>query len=156
MQIDPDILAVQPFLSGMCRPHLELLAQSSMLAQFRTDETIISEGAIANRFYLILEGRVDVEAPRQDGEALTIQTLVKGDVLGWSWLFPPYNWLFSARAVVPTKAIFFYATPLRELCEKNPDLGYELMKRVSEIAVKRLQATRHQLVDHTRKLPVPL
>jgi CRP-like cAMP-binding protein len=68
-------------------------------------------------------------------------------VLGWSWLFPPYLWRFDARAATPTKAIFFYGTRLRELCEENHDLGYELMKRVSDIVIKRLQAARRELVE---------
>jgi hypothetical protein len=77
-------------------------------------------------------------------------------VLGWSWLFPPYLWHFDARAVTPPKAIFFYGTRLRELCEENHDLGYELMKRVSEIVIRRLQATRRELVEHDKNLLLPM
>jgi CRP-like cAMP-binding protein len=79
-----------------------------------------------------------------------------GDVLGWSWLFPPYLWHFDARAATPTTAIFFYGTRLRELCDENHDLGYELMKRVSEIVIKRLQATRRELVEHDKNLLLPV
>ena len=67
-------------------------------------------------------------------------------MLGWSWLFPPYYWHFDARAVEDTEAVFIYGTPLREECESDPELGYEILKRVALVMMKRLQATRRQLV----------
>jgi CRP/FNR family transcriptional regulator, cyclic AMP receptor protein len=156
MQVNVASLEAQPFLRGMTERQLELLANESMPAEFRTDEVIISEGAPANRFYLILEGRVELEAPVLEGEAIHIQTLGAGDVLGWSWLFPPYYWHFNARASTPVKAIFFYGTRLRELCEENHDFGYALMLRVSEIVIKRLQATRLQLLEKSKTLLTPI
>jgi CRP-like cAMP-binding protein len=149
------ILEVQPFLKGMTTPQLELLAKDSLPAEFRADEKILNEGGAANRFYLILEGRVDVESPVQGDEAVHIQTLGPGDLLGWSWLFPPYYWHFDARAVTPAKAICFYGTHMREVCEADHDLGYEFMKRVSEIVIKRLQAVRRELVRHDTNLHTP-
>ncbi|MES1180623.1 MAG: cyclic nucleotide-binding domain-containing protein [Verrucomicrobiota bacterium] len=156
MKITTTSLAEQPFLKGMSKQQLELLADNSMLAEFKADERIIYEGGPANRFYLILQGRVDLESSSSDGGTTHIQTLGAGDVLGWSWLYPPYLWHFDARVVTPTKAIFFYGTRLRELCEENHDLGYELMKRVSEILIRRLQATRRELVAHEKNLLLPV
>jgi CRP-like cAMP-binding protein len=156
MKITTAILEAQPFLRGMTERQLELLAEESMSAEFKTDERILYEGGPANRFYLILEGRVELESPLLGGEAVHLQTLGKGDVLGWSWLFPPYLWHFDARAVTPTKAIFFYGTRLREMCEENHDFGYELMKRVSDIVIKRLQAARLELVGEKKNLLLPL
>ena len=156
MKINTSILEAQPFFRGMNARQLELLAENSMIAEFKADERILCENGPANRFYLILEGRVEVESPMLGGEAIHLQTLGAGDVLGWSWLFPPYLWRFDARAVNPTKAIFFYGTRLRELCEENHDLGYELMKRVSEIFIKRLQAARRELVEANKNLLLPL
>ena len=123
-----------------------------MWAEFRASEKVLSEGGIANRFYLILEGRVELESPVSNHEAVHIQTLGAGDVLGWSWLFPPYYWNFDARALTPTKAIFFYGTHLHELCEENHDLGYELMKRVSEVVRQRLHAMRRERVEPEKNL----
>jgi CRP-like cAMP-binding protein len=69
-----------------------------------------------------------------------------GDLLGWSWMFPPYTWQFTARAIEPTTAIFFYGTILRECCEKNDSLGYDILKRMSAVMLKRLQAARKQML----------
>ena len=123
-----------------------------MFTEFKEGDLILNEGDPANRFYLILDGRVELESRELGTGSVQIQTLGKGDVLGWSWLFPPYYWHFDARAVVSTKAIFFYGTRLRELCGDNHDLGYELMMRVSEIIIKRLQAARRELARHKRMM----
>jgi CRP/FNR family cyclic AMP-dependent transcriptional regulator len=150
MRINTSKLEEQPFLRGMSTRQLELLVENSMLAEFKAGEKILSEGDSANRFYLILEGFVELESRDLEGENIRIQTIGTGDVLGWSWLFPPYYWHLDARAATPVKTIFFYATRLRELCEENHDFGYELMLRVSEIIIKRLQATRRELAEHKR------
>ena len=140
-------IAEHPFLKGFTSRNLQILADSAMHVEFETGQIIFQEGDLANRFYLIESGKVALETPKKDEEPKLIQTIGAGDVLGWSWLFPPYYWHFDARAVEPTKAIFFYGTRLREQCEQDHDLGYELMKRMSEVVIKRLQATRKMLLE---------
>ena len=141
------LLAEHPFLKGLKPQHLKILTKVAMPTQFKADELIFREGEIANRFYLIQSGRVAIEASRTDDGAAVVQVIGDGDVLGWSWLFSPYYWHFDARALAPTKAIFLYGTRLREECEKNHDLGYELMKRIAHVMIQRLQATRKQLLE---------
>jgi len=157
MQINPDLLAAQPFLKGLSAKQLELLAENAMPAEFKTDELIFKEGSPANRFYILLGGEVTLESPcpKCDDERGTvlIETVGAGSVLGWSWLFPPYYSHFNARAISPVKAIFFYGTRLREQCESDHELGYQLMKRAAEIFIERLQAAREKLSAQGRILP---
>jgi CRP/FNR family cyclic AMP-dependent transcriptional regulator len=68
-------------------------------------------------------------------------------VLGWSWLFPPYCWQFDARTLEPTEAIFFYGTPLREQCEQDHNFGFEMMKRMTQVIIQRLQGARRLLLE---------
>jgi CRP/FNR family transcriptional regulator, cyclic AMP receptor protein len=56
-------------------------------------------------------------------------------------------WHFVAWADEPTRARFFHAAPLREQCEEDPKLGYELMKRISRVVIHRLQTTRLKLLN---------
>lgn len=158
MIINAAVLAEQPFLNGMTARQLELLAADSMVANFDVGKRILNEGGPSNRFYLILAGRVELELPVLDGEAVHIETLGAGDVFGWSWLFAPYHCHFDARVTAPTQTIFFYGSHLqvRDLCEENHDLGYELMKRISEIVVKRLQATRRELMEYKKSDPAKI
>ena len=131
-----------------------------MFQEFKPDELIFKEGGPANRFYLILSGEVILESPcpKCDDErgTVAIETIGAGSVLGWSWLFAPYYSHFDARALSPVKAIFFYGTRLREQCESDPKLGYELMKRVSAIFIERLQATREKLSEQGKILPLAI
>jgi CRP-like cAMP-binding protein len=141
------LIAEHPFLHGMKPEHLAILTECAMPAEFKKGELIFREGDPANRFYLIRSGRVELQAKVQERDCMLIQTIGPGDVLGWSWLFPPYYWHFDARATSPVKAIFFYGTWLREYSEQDHNLGYELMKRTAEVVIKRLQAARKYLVE---------
>jgi len=155
MKIETTLLATQPFLRGFTQPQLDLLAQNALMVEFLAGRMIFNEGLAANRFYIILEGEVALESATGKKEPRLIQTIGAGDVLGWSWLFPPYHWNFDARAVQPTKAIIFFASTLREICDSDHDLGYAMMKRVAEVVITRLQSTRTQLLKAGNPEAVP-
>jgi len=145
------VIVGHPFLRGMKPEHLRLLASCAMECSFAQSEVIFREGDPANRFYLLREGQVALEAPPEEGDSFLIQVVGAGDVLGWSWMFPPFYWHFTARALAPTDAIFFYGTRLREECEQNPALGYDLVKRVAQVLLERLQFTRRHLLELHKK-----
>lgn len=146
------LIAAHPFMKGISAQHLPVVADCAMQVQFDAGQLIFREGDLANRFYLIEQGKIALEARPKEGEPALIQTIDAGDVLGWSWLFPPYRWHFNACALEPVKAIFLYGTRLRERCEEDPSLGYDLMRRMAEVVVKRLQNTRRQLLEAKAKL----
>jgi CRP-like cAMP-binding protein len=148
------LVSQQPFFKGLDPHQLQLLADSAMRMHFEAGQSIFEEGSPANRFYLILEGSVALESEVKDRGRITIQTLGPGDDLGWSWLFPPFYVHLSARALGPTKTIFFYGTRLREQCAEDHELGYQLMTRIAEVATQCLKATQLRLAEctDTRKL----
>ena len=117
-----------------------------MYMKFPKGELILRQGDPANRFYLILNGKVSLESHRTKRGVMRVQTVGPGEVLGWSWLFHPHFWRFDARATEPTEAIFLYGTLLRDECESDPDFGYELIRRMTEVVLNRLQSTRKQLL----------
>lgn len=140
-------VALHPFLAGMNPTQLARLTDCAMVAHFKKNQTILREGEFANRLYLIESGKVLVESGTGFSEPVAIETIGAGDLLGWSCMFPPYVWQFTACALEPTTAIFFYSSTLREHCEKDHSLGYELLKRLSAVMVKRLKAARQQLLS---------
>jgi CRP-like cAMP-binding protein len=140
-------IASHPFFRGLTTDQLNILTCCAMQTEFPSDAPVFRQGDVANRFYLIEEGRVALEFEQPGHSTILIQTLGAGDTLGWSWLFPPHVWRFSARAVAPTRAIFFYGTWLREQFEQHPELGNELMRRTAQVVVERLLATQLQLVE---------
>jgi CRP/FNR family transcriptional regulator, cyclic AMP receptor protein len=141
------IIKEHPFLQGLSPHQQRLLADCAMHVRFKEGQLIFREGDPANRFYLIQKGKVALESMVKDCGTRVILELGPGEVLGWSWLFPPYYWHFDARVVEPTEALFFYGTPLRDECESDHELGYELMKRCAAVMMGRLQAVRRQLLD---------
>ena len=145
------LIAEQPFFKGLNSQQLQLLAASALEMKFETGAIIFEEGSPANRFYLILEGEVLLESEMEDRNVIPIQTLGPGNDLGWSWLFPPYSLHFSARAVKPTRTIFFYGTRLREQCEQDHEFGYQLMKRIAEVSTQSLGATQRRLMQYIDK-----
>ena len=154
----PDLearVAAHPFLIGMNAREINLLIDCALHMRFEAGRTIFRTGETANRFYLIESGSVALEAVSLGESPVLIDTVKAGELLGWSWLFPPYRWHFDARAIEPTTAIFFYGTVLREYCERDPALGYELFKRMSEVMIRRLQAARASLTEAMKNAQVP-
>jgi CRP/FNR family transcriptional regulator, cyclic AMP receptor protein len=149
IQIEPlcTRVAFHPFLVGMNHTQLTLLTDCAVARLFNANQMILHEREFANGFYLIETGKVALESEAGFGESIPIQIAGAGDLLGWSWMFPPYVWQFTARAIEPTSALFFYAAILREYCERDHSLGYELLKRISAVVVTRLQAAHNQMLS---------
>lgn len=141
------ILAEHPFARDLGKQYGELLTGCASNVRFDAGEFLFHEGEEANQFYLIRHGSVAVEIFAGPSRVTTITTIGEGEVLGWSWLFPPYRWKFDARAVEPTRAIALDGKCLRAKCEADHDLGYELLKRFAHMVEQRLDATRFQLLN---------
>jgi CRP-like cAMP-binding protein len=141
------ILTEHPFFQGLEPLHLQLLVGCAANQVFKPGEAFIRRGGEANEFYLIRHGKVAVELRTPSRGALTVQTLGEGEVLGWSWLLPPYRWHFDARAMELVRAIALDGKCLRLKCEEDHHLGYELLKRFAHIVTRRFDATLLQLLD---------
>jgi len=141
------ILAKHPFLEGLEPRHLKTLVGCASNVRFNAGQFLFREGEEASEFYMIREGKVNVQIQGAERGSITVQTIGEGEVLGWSWLIPPYRWRFDAQAAELTRAIALDGKCLRTKSEEDHDLGYELLKRFSGIIVERLEATRLQLLD---------
>jgi CRP/FNR family transcriptional regulator, cyclic AMP receptor protein len=129
-------LGRHPFLAGMNRSQLAMLADCAVAVQFTQGQIIFKEGDRADRLYLIETGKVNVESSGGLGDP----------VLGWAWMFPPHVWTFTARAVEPTTAIFFDGEILQKCCENDHSFGYEFLKRMNLVMFQRMQATRNKIL----------
>jgi CRP/FNR family cyclic AMP-dependent transcriptional regulator len=141
------IIAEHPFLKGLSPSQLQLVAGCASNIRFDAGSYIFREGEEANAFYIIRQGKVALEMNAVQRGAMNIQTLGEGEILGWSWLIPPYSWRFDARAIELTRAIALDGKCLRAKCEQDHDLGYAVLSRFVDILCQRLDATRFQLLD---------
>lgn len=142
-----EVLKEHPFFRDLDANTLKVLAACATEATFQPGTFLFREGEEADRFFVIRRGRIALELNVPGLGSQIIQTLREGDVVGWSWLFPPYRWHFDGRVVELVRAIVFDGKCLQAVFEQDPRLGYEMMKRFAQIIVQRLQATRLQLLD---------
>lgn len=136
-----------PLFSGLSPEATELIAGCGANIRFTPDELLFRDGDGANRFFVIRHGTVALETFVPSRGAVTIETLGPGEVVGWSWLFPPYRWNFDARALSLVRATVFDGACLRDKCDADPALGYDLMSRFAQVIIERLQWTRLRLLD---------
>lgn len=115
--------------------------------RFKADTYLIREGDPADEFFLIREGRVRLEIAAPGQPPKVFATLGPGEIVGVTWLAPPYRWTFDAQALELVRAIGLDARCLRAKCEADNHLGYELLKRIASVLVARLHATRLQMLD---------
>jgi CRP/FNR family transcriptional regulator, cyclic AMP receptor protein len=141
------VLADVPLLEGLEVEDLALLAGCARNVRFRPGEYLHREGDAADRFYVVRHGSVALEAFAPTRGPMVIETIDAGEVLGWSWLFPPYRWHFDARALSIVRATSFDGTCLRQKCDEDNALGYKLMGRFAQVLIERLEWTRLRLLD---------
>jgi CRP/FNR family cyclic AMP-dependent transcriptional regulator len=141
------ILAEHPFFQNLEPEYLALITGCASNVKFDAGTYIFREGEEAHHFYLIRQGKVGLEIFIPELGPVTVQTAGEGELIGWSWLVPPYEWHFDGQALELTRAIALDAKCLRQKCEADHDLGYQLLKRFVTIMEQRLQATRLQLLD---------
>jgi CRP-like cAMP-binding protein len=139
-------LATVPFFEGMPQKYLDFISGCAHNASFQKGEFLLFEGKSADAFYVIRHGQVALEVEAAN-KTVVIQTVGEGQLVGWSWLVPPYMWHYDARAVTPVSALSFNAVCVRQKCEDDPAFGYEMFQHLTQLIVQRLMATRIQLID---------
>jgi CRP-like cAMP-binding protein len=123
------------------------LADRARETSFANGCRIFDEGQPADRFWIIEEGRVALDINVPGSLPPVVETLGPGDLLGWSWFFPPHVWHLGAVAHGPVRAREFDAATVLTLCEEDPVLGYALARSIGGVVAERLKATRIRLLD---------
>ena len=140
-------IAEHPFFAGLDQSFMDLIVGCASNVRFEPGSYIFKEGQEANTFYLLRTGKVSLEISAPQRRPIIVDTIGVGEILGWSWLLPPFTWKFHAHATEAVRAIALDGKCLRTKCEQNHDLGYEILKRFAQIMESRLEATRLQLLD---------
>lgn len=142
-----EVIASSPVFAGMAHDDLALIAGCAQNVGFEEGQLLFREGQSADVFYLVRKGRVALEVHTPERGGLIVDSADPGEVVGWSWLLPPYRWHFDARAAEEVRAIAFDGECLRGKCDEDTRLGYELMQRFGQVMIDRLQNTQLRLLD---------
>jgi CRP/FNR family transcriptional regulator, cyclic AMP receptor protein len=141
------LLRDHAFFADLDDEALAFVAGCCVNVRFDAGEYVFREGEPADSFYVLRAGRAAIEIGSPDRGTLVIDTVGEGEVVGISWLAPPYRTQFDVRAVELVRAISVDATCLRAKCDEDPRLGYLLMQRIAGIMRQRLQSARIRLLD---------
>ena len=144
-QIDQYLVA-HPFFEGLDDPAIALVTGCAVDLHLHPGGYLFREGESADSLYVVRHGRVAIQAHQPTGAGL-LDTARDGDVVGWSWVAPPYRWTFDAVATEETSVVALDAACLRVKCERDPALGYALLQRVVMVMSERLLSARVRLLD---------
>ncbi len=147
MQGLEQIIKEHPFFAGLEEGFCALVCGCAKNVRFEAGAHLFHEGEPAGQFYLLRHGCVALQLTAPGRGAVTFLTLREGEIVGVSWLIPPYRWTCDAKALELTRAIAIDASCLRQKCEADHDLGYDMMKRFMPVLVQRLDAARMQILD---------
>jgi CRP-like cAMP-binding protein len=150
IEVTATALGGHPFLHGMSPRHLEALAETATDVRFPAGHRVLTEGGYAARFWLMCSGAVALDTLVPGEGRVVIETIGIGGLLGWSWLFSPYQWAFGAVCASPVEAFELDAVAVRSRCAADPALGYDLTTRLARVLAGRLQVTRTRLITRSR------
>jgi CRP/FNR family transcriptional regulator, cyclic AMP receptor protein len=145
--IAPSALAEHAFVRGLPQASVAQLAGAGAEVSFPVGHRLFEDGGPAERFWLVRTGRVALELNVPGPAPLIVDTLGPGDVIGLSWLAPHHRWQFAAVTVMATTAFEFDSAAVTTLLDSDPVLGYQIIRRLINVATGRLQAARIRLLD---------
>jgi CRP/FNR family cyclic AMP-dependent transcriptional regulator len=147
MQPIDNYLSAHSFFSGLEDDFMKFLSNSARELRIKEGDVLFQQGRPADKFYLLRSGQVSVQVPALVGPTLELQALGEDQMLGWSWLIPPYRWNFQARALEDSDLLEFDGSAILARCEEDPKFGYELLKRFAALMSERLDAARQKIMD---------
>ncbi len=142
-----ELLRHHRFFSTMDDRVLDTVARQCRAANFKRGTVLARTGQPAEKFFLILSGRIAIETHGRSSAPRVLETLGKDEVFGWSWLFPPFQWTFDAVCLDDARVLEINGEELRDLCEHDPAIGYQVLRRFTQLMTQRIQALRLQLMD---------
>ncbi|WP_251092010.1 cyclic nucleotide-binding domain-containing protein [Streptomyces sp. Caat 7-52] len=127
--------------------HRERLMTLAREVAFEPGARVFEEGRRADRFWIVRTGTVALDLHVPGRRSAVIETLGHGELLGWSWHYPPHLWHLGAEAVSPVRAWEFDAEQVRAMCAEDPGFGRAVAVWVGRVVARRLHASRVRLLD---------
>ena len=146
-QSTTEYLSAHEFFYEFSDDLLKFLCECSSTHEIKMGQILFRQGENADKFYVVLNGRISIQMPAIMGPTLEIQTLDKDQVLGWSWLISPYKWNFQTKAEEDSELLQFDGVAILARCEQEPKFGYELLKKFAGLMSVGLNAAREKMMD---------
>ncbi|MEU1594810.1 cyclic nucleotide-binding domain-containing protein [Streptomyces sp. NPDC005708] len=125
----------------------ERLMHIAREVSFPEGTRLFEEGRHADRFWIVRTGTVALDLHVPGRRAPVIESLGRGELVGWSWHFTPHVWQMGAEASTPVRAYEFDALHVRAMCEEDAEFGRAIAVWVGRVVAHRLHAARTRLLD---------
>ena len=132
--------------------HLEKVSVLCRGGSYREGMMVFKEGDEATELYVLTGGRVALEmevrpVPNRPAIPTAVEVVTKGECFGWSALVEPYVYTSSARCMTNCTVLAIKGDMLRKAMSDDPDLGYQVMKKLTQLISLRLAHTRLRLTS---------
>lgn len=149
--VSPELLRQFPLFADQSFYMLEEIAILSKEVNVEKGDWLFREEEEASKFYLILDGKIELTIYlflNGDGQHLKATSpFGRGEILGWSSIVKPYRYTLGARAKIKSRLLEIEAEQFRVLLDDNPEYGYSLMKKITEVISERLEFKYIQLLS---------
>jgi CRP-like cAMP-binding protein len=152
MNENVQFLKEHPVFQRLSEVYLHQIAEHMRVIRLDAGVPLFQEDESAQHFYIVMEGTVDLYSDLDGDNEQWVQMIDVGEVIGWSWLVPPYRWAFSAKTRDGALLMEFDADAIRELCDRDPAFGYGTMKQICTLMLGRLHTVRNQMNERIREL----
>ena len=142
-----ELLQRHPFFREMDPEVRKTVAGCATNERVEAGQYIFREGEMADKFFLLRDGKVALEISITGRRPLVVDTVGAGEVFGWNWIIPPYCWRADARATERSRLLSLDAKCLRGKMESDHRLGYEMYQRFFPVIARRLEGARLRLID---------
>ncbi|MEU1299668.1 Crp/Fnr family transcriptional regulator [Streptomyces shenzhenensis] len=133
--------------AALAAEHRERLMRTAREVSFEAGTRLFEEGRRADKLWIIRTGTVDLDLHVPGRRAAVVESLGAGELVGWSWHFPPYLWQLGAEAASPVRAYEFDAETVRSMCADDAEFGRAVAVWVGRVVAHRLHASRIRLLD---------
>ncbi|MEV5312478.1 cyclic nucleotide-binding domain-containing protein [Streptomyces sp. NPDC052610] len=141
------MMSVTTLARALPAEHRERLMRLAREASFEEGTRLFEEGQRADRFWVVRTGTVVLDLHVPGRRSAVIESLGQGQLVGWSWHFPPHMWHLGAQATTRVRAYEFDARAVRALCEQDAAFGRAVALWVGQVVADRLHAARIRLLD---------
>ena len=151
-----------PFFLGLSNKEIELFTSNMMMIDFKKDENILTEGVEGHSLLFILEGEITIskaltlvtnKMDENDNREKTLTKLSSKDtkiMLGEIALFSPDKKRnATVIAIKDCKVAKLDFDKIFEICNNDSELGYKIMRNLSEITAKNLIDANHKVLKLT-------
>lgn len=137
-----------PWLMDLTQDQLKKLEKISGFRYVEDGEILYKEGEKENVFYIVSEGSLGIEIHVPGYGQVLLYNAEPLDLVGWDSMTPvARHRITTIKALKKSNLIYIDGSALIELCDEDHELGYVIMRRLSNVVATQMLTMRLKLID---------